>query len=593
MSDRRGSQQPATPVTSDSMSPAESDRPARQRPRTGNQATVTELVIRHPSVQRRRRRMVRRLAAFLVLFDAGASVLNIALGDRVHLIAVASDVLPISVPQASAVLGLGTSMMLVGLARGLRRGQRPAMLATVSLLAIAALLRIPVGPPQAAALPLAAAVTLWLLRDHFHSQVDAGVAWRRTSALLLLTLGIAIGAVAFAEGWALAHHRGVLSAGDVFGLHWSELHKPERVLIFITALGVSAVLGYVLTTPRLRPLREGDSDVRAHAVVSAYSDDSLSYFALRDDKQHFATDDGLVAYRLVGGVCLVSPDPIGANPQTVWREFRNFAEHNGWPVAVVAANEQWAQTYGAEGCITIYMGDEAVVDVNSFSLEGRENRGLRQAVNRMKRYGYTVEMTTVGSIGAETRRMLRDISVENRLGAAERGFAMALGRIASTRDPELLLAICRNPEGEICGFCQLVPAPGIDGWSLDVMRRDRGEHPNGMVDFLVTEAIEYVRDKGQSHVSLNFATLRSFVQGDDLAIRGLRGAILRFLVRNAPMDTLYRFNAKFQPTWVPRFLCMDGTEYLVPVIFAIVEAEGLFEVPILGRLLVKTPKTSK
>jgi lysyl-tRNA synthetase class 2 len=431
---------------------------------------------------------------------------------------------------------------------------------------------------------------LWLLRDHFHSQVDAGAAWRRTSALLLLTLGIAIGAVAVAEGWALAHHRGVLSAGDVFGLHWSELHKPERVLIFITALGVSAVLGYVLTTPRLRPLREGDSDVRAHAVVSAYSDDSLSYFALRDDKQHFATEDGLVAYRLVGGVCLVSPDPIGANPQTVWREFRNFAEHNGWPVAVVAANEQWAQTYGAEGCITIYMGDEAVVDVNSFSLEGRENRGLRQAVNRMKRYGYTVEMTTVGSIGAETRRMLRDISVENRLGAAERGFAMALGRIASSRDPELLLAICRNPEGEICGFSQLVPAPGIDGWSLDVMRRDRGEHPNGMVDYLVTETIDYVRTQGQSHVSLNFATLRSFVQGEDLAIRGLRGAILRFLVRNAPMDTLYRFNAKFQPTWVPRFLCMDGTEYLVPVIFAIVEAEGLFEVPILGRLLVKTQK---
>jgi len=36
---------------------------------------------------------------------------------------------------------------------------------------------------------------------------------------------------------------------------------------------------------------------------------TLDYFALRDDKQFFFFRDSLIAYRVYGGVALVSPDP--------------------------------------------------------------------------------------------------------------------------------------------------------------------------------------------------------------------------------------------------------------------------------------------
>ena len=45
-------------------------------------------------------------------------------------------------------------------------------------------------------------------------------------------------------------------------------------------------------------------------------------------------------------------------------------------------------------------------------------------------------------------------------------------------------------------FCQYVPAPGIAGYSLDLMRRDDGEHPNGLIDFVVVDTIEHLRDDG-------------------------------------------------------------------------------------------------
>ena len=58
-------------------------------------------------------------------------------------------------------------------------------------------------------------------------------------------------------------------------------------------------------------------------------------------------------------------------------------------------------------------------------------------------------------------------------------------------------------------MCQFVPAPGINGYSLDLMRRDPADHPNGLLDFALVSTIEHLRAGGYRGLSLNFATLRS------------------------------------------------------------------------------------
>ena len=118
----------------------------------------------------------------------------------------------------------------------------------------------------------------------------------------------------------------------------------------------------------------------------------MDYFALRDDKQWFFHRDSLVAYAVFGGVCLVSPDPIGPFTERahVWDAFRRYVDRNGWGLGVMAAGEAWLPTYQASGMRFLYIGDEAVVDPRQFSLEGGKMKGLRQAVNRVARYGYTV-----------------------------------------------------------------------------------------------------------------------------------------------------------------------------------------------------------
>ena len=99
-----------------------------------------------------------------------------------------------------------------------------------------------------------------------------------------------------------------------------------------------------------------------------------------------------VAYAVYAGVCLVSPDPIGpeAERDQLWSAFRTYADAHGWTVAVLGAGEDWLPTYRSSGMHDLYLGDEGVVDVTRFSLQGGRNKGLRQAVNRIARYGYTI-----------------------------------------------------------------------------------------------------------------------------------------------------------------------------------------------------------
>src|SRR5207237_9722294 len=114
---------------------------------------------------------------------------------------------------------------------------------------------------------------------------------------------------------------------------------------------------------------------------------------LRCEEECFCTGDSVVAYAVVGGICLVSPDPIGpaADQAEVWARFREFAGRHGWPVAVMGAAEEALPIYRDAGMHELYIGDEAVVDADRFSLEGGRSKGLRQAVNRVAKYGYRIE----------------------------------------------------------------------------------------------------------------------------------------------------------------------------------------------------------
>lgn len=518
---------------------------------------------------------------------------------------------PLEVAQGAAVLLALCGLTLMALSWGLRRGQRQAWALSCMTLAIALVLHLAHGLDEvqvALSAALLAALVAW--RRDFSAPVD-----RRTArSVVLAVAGGVLVTVLFTTGSLEA-----FLAIDRDGRASLPLHVvligvvermagvttvtfPPRVDRFLdpTLLGVGLSLAVIaalsisrpLVDRRLRPSRR--SYEVARRLVTDHGGGTLDYFALRHDKWHYISGKTLVTYAVHGGVCLVSPDPIGPaeEREEAWAAFCRFADSRGWIVAVLAARSTWLCTYRRSGMHALYVGDEAIVTVADFDLRGNQKKGLRQAVQRVRRHGYQVSFHDPRHLDEQLAASVGELMGESRRGHCERGFSMTLGRVLDPDDEGLLLAIAHAPDGEPVALCQFVPAPSIGGYSLDVMRRDRGAHPNGVIDFLLVATIEHLREQGMRALSLNFAAMRAYVAGDrDETVWGrCLGRLLRRLSCSMQVESLWRFNAKYDPAWAARYVAFGSVLHTPAAALAIARAESLWEIPLLGRYLQREPR---
>jgi lysylphosphatidylglycerol synthetase-like protein (DUF2156 family) len=556
------------------------------------------------SSTRRRSRRARRLASVSIAIAGLLDLVSAVTPPLRSHLALVRQVLPLEASQAAGALVALVGLGLLALARGVRRGQHRAWLISVVLLASTLILHIARGADITAWVISAAVLGVLLAYRHeFRGASDRPSLRSAIIALVVGAVGITVISTVVAQLSMVIHHdsdrpriwvTGQAVAERLVGV--TNIALPDRLDDFLApslvTIGITlvAVALWLATRPVVDRHTTGRAaEARARDIVRRHGAGTLDYFALRSDKKRFFHRDSVVAYAIYGGVCLVSPDPIGppTDRAQTWAAFRRFADSRGWVLAVMGASEEWLPLYRATGMHDIYIGDEAIVDVQHFSLAGGHMKGLRQAANRIAKYGYTATFHDPSTLDPDVAASLAGLMSQSRRGETERGFSMMLGRIFDPRDEDLVLCAVWAPDGSPAAMCQFVPASGIGGYSLDLMRRDRGDHPNGLIDFALVSTIEHLRKSGARGLSMNFAAMRSILdgeRGDGVAERVERWALKR-MSSFLQIETLWRFNAKYEPSWIPRYIVYDSAEHLVPAVLAILRAESLWEVPVIGKML--------
>ncbi|MGE7384467.1 bifunctional lysylphosphatidylglycerol synthetase/lysine--tRNA ligase LysX [Streptomyces sp. NPDC004126] len=450
-------------------------------------------------------------------------------------------------------------------------------------------------------LAVAALGVLVAARKEFYAASRPGAVWR---AMLVLGLGL-LGAVFL--GWALvALFPGTLPKGQwldwaakqVFGGLFSARQfdgRPPRPLYFLLGLfGALALLNAAATlfrSQRLTAALHGDEEPRIRALLGAYGRaDSLGYFATRRDKAVVFAPNGkaAVTYRVEAGVCLASGDPVG--DPGAWTPaidaWLAVARRYGWQPAVMGASEVGATAYARSGLSALQLGDEAILHVAHFDLDGRDMRVTRQAVNRVRRTGATTVIRRHSALTEEEMRTIVDRADRWRDTETERGFSMALDRLGDPEDGDCLLVEAFDSGGELIALLSFVPW-GRDGISLDLMRRDRSA-PNGVMEFMVAQLCAAAPGLGVHRISLNFAVFRSaFEEGGRIGagpVLKLWRRLLLFFSRWWQLEALYRSNVKYGPEWYPRFLCYQDAGSLARVSLASGIAEGFVSVPSMRKL---------
>ncbi len=359
--------------------------------------------------------------------------------------------------------------------------------------------------------------------------------------------------------------------------------------VHVIEIGTLLAIAYVIFRPLAAPRSLPDAGARrlAAQLVRSHGSDTLAFFKLRTDEQYlFAVDrQAFVGYRIENGVLMLSGDPVGpeAAIDPLLAQVRAFADARGLKLGAVGASEAMRSRFEELGLRTLYRGDEAVLDLRRFSLEGRPIRKVRQSVTRLRKAGFHAELQDLAALDAATIGEAERVLELGRQGAPERGFSMAMDSISGPHVDQTLVLLARDGEGRLRGVLHFVPCYGRSAVSLSFMRRDP-DTPNGLTEFMVATAAELLRERGLEELSLNFAIFARWMHSPARLHERVLGKVVSVLNPFFQIESLYRFNAKFFPRWEPRYLVYEGTLGLLRASLAAAWAEGQLPKPKVPRL---------
>ncbi len=478
---------------------------------------------------------------------------------------------PVSVMRNAHALAVPASIALILTAYYLyRRRARALHLAITLLLALSVFDVLKGLDYDEAILTLGCAVLLWLSRSSFSASHEPGTvrsALAQVPLLALAAFAASLTVVAFAAPSSEPAGAIVRETGDLllwqpgpFGFH-DELARTGLAVELISTLAVLTA-AYVLFRPLAAPRDLPGAALRSAAaqLVQEHGTDTLSFFKLRGDKHYLFDPSGraFVGYRAESGVLMISGDPVGdpAAVDGLIRSIVAFSEERSLRIAALGVSSEGRKLFEAAGLRGLYIGDEAIVDTATFSIEGRGIRKVRQSVSRLEKGGFETHVAGLGELREETLAELESVGNDWRRGAPERGFSMAMDSLRNPQCGKTLVVYATDAGGRVGGFLQFVPTYGRDAVSLSLMRR-RHDTPNGLTEFMIVKAIEALRERGFTEVSLNFAAFARLFREPDGVLERTAGRVMTVGDTWFQLERLYRFNAKFFPRWEPRYFMYE------------------------------------
>ncbi|MCI1305075.1 MAG: DUF2156 domain-containing protein [Lachnospiraceae bacterium] len=293
---------------------------------------------------------------------------------------------------------------------------------------------------------------------------------------------------------------------------------------------------------------------RALSCLRKYAENSLAYLALEPDKQWLFSEEpeGMVSFAESGHTIVVCGDPVCAaeNFPAMLHLLRSFAAARKKHLVFLMTNEAHIPEYRAEGFGCFKSGEEAVFDVQSWSMRGGRCAKARSSWHTAVNYGLTVR--------EYCPRQQRDETIEQQFHAitdawlGEKHTArlqFAVGSLMLDRPCDKRYFYAVDPEGTIQGINVLNPYRGGTGWIVDIMRRREG-CPHGVMELLFHDIMETLKKEGAVQASLGVAP---FFNTDDGDHPRLIEKAEHYIYEN--MNYIYGFKPlyiakdKFNPEW--------------------------------------------
>jgi phosphatidylglycerol lysyltransferase len=315
----------------------------------------------------------------------------------------------------------------------------------------------------------------------------------------------------------------------------------------------------------------------AKDIVEKYGRSSLARFTLFEDKSYFfsPSNQTVIAYVPKGRAAIALGDPIGPTQEIEESlvAFQHFCQKNDWYAAFYQVLPDYLPIYRKLGFQALKIGEEAIIDLKGFSLQGKSNKNLRNIFNRFSKQGYTVKFYDP-PITDSLLSLLKSISDEwlKTVQGSEKKFS--LGWFNNEYLQDCQIATVETSKGQIIAFANVISEYQTKEITIDLMRF-KNNLETGTMDFLILSILNYFQEKGYD--SFNFGLSALSGVGENLHANRLE-KVLAYLYKHLNQfynfQGLHSYKAKFHPRWESRYLIYPGNQSLPDVVVALIRADS-------------------
>ncbi|WP_274651348.1 bifunctional lysylphosphatidylglycerol flippase/synthetase MprF [Paenibacillus humicola] len=492
----------------------------------------------------------------LVFLSGAVLLLSAATPGLLNRLRFAEELLSAPLMRLSHQLSVIIGLMLIVLSWGISRRVKRAYQWTLGLLCAGALFTFSKAFDfEEAIFLLFVALLLYLSRERFY-RIGAPINRERVAVWAVTTLVIAYIYDFVAAGtmpkfiYHLPKHR---------YLHLI-LNPTEHTVAIVTGLGMTwLLLSLALLFRPNRLVARGASAAdldKLRGFLSETQGSLLTHMLFAGDKSFFwaCGDRVLIPYSIIRNKFVVLGDPIGdlSLINDGIQECQHLADLYDLEVVFYQVSPAYLPIYHENGYRFFKLGEEALVNLSTFTLSGKANTNLRNVNNRFERDGFQFDVLQPPH-DKQILERLRPISNEWLKGRREKGFSLGWFEPAYLQESPIALLLA--PDGQAIAFASLAPShDNLRTMSVDLMRH-LTDTPNGTMDFLFIRLLEWSRDQGYSFFNLGMAPLASVgVARAAMREEKLANRVYEYGGHWYGFKGLRHYKEKFRPKWEPRYL---------------------------------------
>jgi len=343
-------------------------------------------------------------------------------------------------------------------------------------------------------------------------------------------------------------------------VHGSKFTRYFIDTIQISGFSSMGFLVYTLIAPYVwKPEPQQAEMEKASMLAKQYGASAMDYFKLYHDKLLFFNEAGnaFISYRVSGNFAVILENPVAENETAmadILQEFDRFCRDNGLKSISYRVPAESLEIYKSLDKKSLYIGQEAVVDITTFSLSGGDKKSMRNALNKVTERGFTARVIEP-PLKEGLIQKLKAVSDEWLLETERNELVFSQGMFNWNEIKNQPVIVVENAEEKVIAFLNIIPDYAADEGTYDLIRKTN-DAPNGVMDFMLIELFNYFKRQNIHFVNLGFAPLSGIEIPEDITERSMKFAYEK-IKGFSHYKGLREYKEKFSPRWHDKYLVYE------------------------------------